>query len=1082
MKRRIFALLVIVLIQNLLFAQTMPPKREFRGVWLSTVCNIDWPISRNDSDIKKQDDLKNYLNHLKDCGVNAVFFQVRPSCDAMYKSQIEPWSYWFTGSQGTAPVVDWDPLEFAIEEAHKLGLELHAWVNPYRAVYAPTTTNTKDINYISHGHIANKHPEWLLKSSNVYILNPGLPQVRDYVLTVFMDIVNRYNIDGLHIDDYFYFYLTNEDSLTYTEYSRGINDIGDWRRDNVNMLIAAVSDSIHSVKPWVKWGVSPRAVWKAGVPEGIGGNGTYNTSFCDPIAWLQAGTVDYLTPQCYYSFGSYRDYGKLVTWWSNQAEENGRHCYPGQGMHHAGEWNEGEILKQVRFNRDTDNCEGSVFFTAHDFYDNPKHTIDSLKENYYFYPSLWPVMDWKVDQGPSPAVNFTYVVEENGSKTISWDDPSNGNPQDTVYDYILYRSPYPMEEVPDMSKLHAILLDREDEYIDTTQGSFYYALSTLDRNKMESDVRFSECPFVQLYYPFYNETLLPLNLSLRWNHSIGALNYQLILDDDSDFDNEPLLDITLSDTSKEVTLQYQKTYYWKIKANNQAQWSPLWHFTTVPAPQVKILKPSNYYEGSSLNPILSWRHFEDAVSYDLRISKDMEMTDIMVSENLLSDTMFQTSQLDYDSYYYWCLRSNKYDRWTDIMTFKTREEFIETIWERTALAQRYPVFLDSNLEATGLALGRYLDNDVLLLLQSYEDSVRINAINANTGDDIALKLNLSGVNSGIHILRDIEFSEDGVIYAANCAAVGGVFKVYQWIDPTAEPVVVYEADNVAYRLGDHITVEGRYDDGSVRLFAPAAMSDKMIKLEWDNVLVGFKATQLTLERGNNKNPGMAVVPGMDELFVTSNDYYIRHFTGNGANIAWMKDNTTMPKNANSIAAFAYNGKTYIAGYVMDTESAHIIDVTDGVSTALKAGATYRMGINENKLLLGDIEVLDNSDGTFTIYVLGNNNGLGAYIFDAASVMVDVSDINVPEKFELGQNYPNPFNPITTIPYYLSENSHIMIKIHDINGRLVSTIYDGYKLAGSFEVRFDANNLSSGIYICSLIAGELKVSRKLVLIK
>lgn len=327
---------------NVLFAMDMPPKREFRGVWLSTVANIDWPKSRYDSDSKKQNDLKNYLLKLKDSGVNAVLMQVRCSCDAMYKSDIEPWSYWFSGTQGQGPSTDWDPLEFAVEEAHKLGMELHAWVNPYRAVVSPSSYNNS--GYIADSHVTKQHPNWILKFSDVWILDPGLPEVRDYITDVLMDIVNRYDIDGLHMDDYFYPYsgITNEDSETFDDYAGAFGNIHNWRRYNINQLVESVSDSINAVKPWVKWGISPFGIWKPGVPEGINGMDAYNTLYCDPIAWLQAGTVDYITPQCYWPFGGGQDYGTLIPWWAEQAYQNGRHFYPGQGLYRQGDWPRGK--------------------------------------------------------------------------------------------------------------------------------------------------------------------------------------------------------------------------------------------------------------------------------------------------------------------------------------------------------------------------------------------------------------------------------------------------------------------------------------------------------------------------------------------------------------------------------------------------------------------------------------------------------------------------------------------------------------------------------------------------------------------
>lgn len=1083
MRKIIPALLVLLLSINALFALDMPPKREFRAVWLSTVVNIDWPKNKLDSDTKKQNDLKNYLIKLKNSGCNAVLMQVRCACDAMYKSDIEPWSYWFSGTQGSGPSTDWDPLTFAVEEAHKLGMELHAWVNPYRAVVGPTSTNVNDSKYISDDHVTKQHPDWILKFSDVHILDPGLPQVRDYISDVLMDIVTRYDIDGLHMDDYFYPYsvIENEDAVTYATYSRGIGNIGNWRRDNINLLVETIMDSINAVKPWVKWGISPFGIYRPGVPQGISGMDAYNVLYCDPIAWLEDQSVDYITPQCYWPFGGGQDYGLLIPWWAQQAKDHDRHFYPGQGMYRAGGWPRGEVPRQIRLNRETDNCDGSVFFTANDFYDNHKNTIDSLKLDLYRYPALWPVMSWKDSIPPMAPQNAFYTVEGDGSKTISWNAPLYSDPADSGYAYVVYRAPYPLDDISNMSNAREIQINQSHEFADNDAGMYYYGITSLDRNKLESPIADMDYPFVHLIYPPYADASTPKDFSAVWADRSSANQFTMEISVSDDF-IAPLQQYTLNDTVNDIALNYQTSYYWRVKADNTVYWSPTWVFTTELPPQVQIQTPLAFYEGTELDPVLTWNHFEDAISFDLEVARDETMSDLVVDRTSLADTSWQLNDLDFAKYYYWRVRSNKYDHWTDIMTFKTREEFIETLWEKTDIAQHYPAFMDSSLEATGLAVGPYRDSTILLVLQNYHDSVKVNAIDPFSGNSMVFELNMTGVSGGTHVLRDIELSEDGLIFAANCANIGETFKVYRWTDEADIPTCVYEAENIAYRLGDHITVSGRDDDGSIVLYAPAAMSDKMLKLEWNVVSSEFEVMQLTMDRGNNTNPSMALVPSSDELYVTSNDYYLRHFTSTGANIAWMKFNLNMPVNANAISSFAYNGKTYIAGYVQDTESAYLIDVSDGVSTALSAGATYRLGINKNSLLLGDIEVLDHEDGTFTIYVLGNQNGVAAYTFDAASAMVDVVDIDTPNNFRLGNNYPNPFNPITTIPYALQKDTYIEIKIHDINGRLISTLYEGYQISGSHEVRFNASDLSSGMYICTLQAGDKKVARKLTLIK
>jgi hypothetical protein len=296
---------------------------------------------------------------------------------------------------------------------------------------------------------------------------------------------------------------------------------------------------------------------------------------------------------------------------------------------------------------------------------------------------------------------------------------------------------------------------------------------------------------------------------------------------------------------------------------------------------------------------------------------------------------------------------------------------------------------------------------VLLVLQSNTDSIKVNALDALTGDALTLDLNLSGIAGGLYALRDIEISADGVIYAANCVESGDTLKVYQWLDPAQPAQCVYTAEDVAFRLGDHITVDGRYDDGSVTIYAAASSHYKLLKLNWNSVSAEFEAEQISLSRMQKEMASVALIPGSDNLYVNSAGYTIREFSQSGQTLAIMADDTGMPSKAHSTAGFKYNDKPYLVSYSKTTESAYILDIYDGSTQALSAGATYKLGLEDNLSAAGDVEVLDHQDGTFSIFVLGNQNGVAAYRFDAASASVGIADADVPGTFKLGQNYPNP---------------------------------------------------------------------------
>ncbi|MDX5419149.1 MAG: family 10 glycosylhydrolase, partial [Hymenobacteraceae bacterium] len=296
--------LLCILLSLALFLNGMAqsvPKREFRGAWIATYANIDWP-NRTQTPAQQQAALISILDHHKATGINAVFLQVRSQCDALYPSQLEPWSADLTGLQGRAPSMPWDPITFAIEECRKRGMEFHAWINPYRAI-----ANYNNISTFDPTHVARRKPEWLLAAGNQRILNPALQEVRDYVTTVIEDIVTRYDVDGIHFDDYFYPNAVFNDDDSYLADPRGIMDRGDWRRDNVNKLVQQVSESIKAAKPWVKFGISPSGIYRNSTNPAIGSNTSglqhYVTLYADSRKWLQEGWIDYLAPQVYWYIG-----------------------------------------------------------------------------------------------------------------------------------------------------------------------------------------------------------------------------------------------------------------------------------------------------------------------------------------------------------------------------------------------------------------------------------------------------------------------------------------------------------------------------------------------------------------------------------------------------------------------------------------------------------------------------------------------------------------------------------------------------------------------------------------------------------
>ncbi|MCY3736678.1 MAG: family 10 glycosylhydrolase [Gemmatimonadaceae bacterium] len=492
MARPVHLLLVLALCSALTAAEAraqaaQPPKHEFRGAWIATVFNLDWP--RAASPAEQQAELLLMLDRLSDAGINAVFFQVRTECDALYDSPLEPWSRWLTGRQGAAPDPWYDPLAFAVREAHRRGMELHAWFNPYRAREGSAYERSAD-------HVTRTHPQWVLQFGDLRILDPGRAAVREYVTRVVMDVARRYDIDGVHFDDYFYPYppnhISDEDAATFAEESRGFTSLPEWRRDNVNLFIAQVADSLRALRPALKFGVSPFGIWKNGVPEGIQGLDAHDVIFADPTAWLAAGTVDYLAPQLYWPFGGPQDYESLASWWAEQIR--GLHLYTGHALYRAAsETNFGtlfsaeEIPRQVRFSRDIPEILGSVFFRARNLtHHSSQGFAEVLKTELYQHPALTPPMAWKASEPPAAPGGVELTSMGDGEVELSW-HPVEGSRRYAVYRVRSSTSPDPEASALDARNLLAVT--GETALVDRPEGSepHHYFVRAVGGNSSESD-------------------------------------------------------------------------------------------------------------------------------------------------------------------------------------------------------------------------------------------------------------------------------------------------------------------------------------------------------------------------------------------------------------------------------------------------------------------------------------------------------------------------------------------------------------------------------------------------------------------
>lgn len=399
MKKTILLSLTITLFAYCsLFAQ-QPRNFELRGVWVASVENIDWPSKKNLSVEQQKQEFIQLLEMHKANGMNAIFMQIRPAGDALYPSPYEPWSEYLTGKQGLAPYPYYDPLEFMISETHKRGMEFHAWLNPYRAVFNILKSS------VAPDHLSKTHPEWFLVYGDKKYFNPGLPEVREHTVRVVKDMVSRYDLDGIHMDDYFYPYRIAgkefPDQSTFEKYGRGLNK-DDWRRSNCDSIILQLFKAIRSTKPRVRFGISPFGVWrnKSQDPDGSdtkAGMNNYDDLYADILLWLKKGWIDYVTPQLYWERGhKLADYDVLLKWWNEHGYN--RHIYIGMGIYRGGSndaWKKtDEIPVQIQELRKFNNTQGSVYFSSKSFERNYNGWNDSLRNNYYHYPAIVPPMPW----------------------------------------------------------------------------------------------------------------------------------------------------------------------------------------------------------------------------------------------------------------------------------------------------------------------------------------------------------------------------------------------------------------------------------------------------------------------------------------------------------------------------------------------------------------------------------------------------------------------------------------------------------------------------------------------------------------
>ncbi|TKI66317.1 glycoside hydrolase family 10 protein [Lysinibacillus mangiferihumi] len=495
-------LLLIPVFTNQKATANSLPQNEMRAAWIATVSNIDMKAGMSKTQYTQW--VQSTLDKLKANNFNTVIFQVKPLNDALYPSKLAPWSSYITGkTQGTNP--GFDPLQIMLDEAHKRGLELHAWVNPYRV-----TMPSQTLSNLAADNVARKNSNWVVKYGKQYYLDPGLPEVQNYLLSTIEELVSNYDIDAVHMDDYFYPYKikgeTFQDQQTFKKYGGSFNNIEDWRRNNVNQLVKKVYASIKAIKPHVQYGISPFGIWRNKKQDSTGSNtngmSNYDDLYADTRQWIKDGSIDYIAPQIYWSRNhKAANYSVLLDWWGREVQTYAKvhpvNLYIGMANHKVGNdsdatWkNKTELISQVIANRENNNVQGQMHFSLRSINNNALGHASYLNQQLYNYKALTPSIYWKDSAIPLCPTDVKLSKESIGMKlTIS--DENSTQPRK----YVIYRFDGTKEgSYEDVKNIVDVVYNTQGTtiYVDTKANKnkvYTYGIKSISATGVESKTAF----------------------------------------------------------------------------------------------------------------------------------------------------------------------------------------------------------------------------------------------------------------------------------------------------------------------------------------------------------------------------------------------------------------------------------------------------------------------------------------------------------------------------------------------------------------------------------------------------------------
>lgn len=980
-------LLIGCLVALCAFSFAESPKREMRASWVATVENIDWPRTRitgtGEQAEQQRKTQKNELiaifDRLVATNMNVALLQIRPMADALYPTEMTTWSRYLTNTRSKDP--GYDPLRFAIDEAHKRGIELHGWMNPYRYENTGMTHPATD-------YMRAQHPEWILKIGDQSILNPGLPEVRTHIADVTREVIVNYpDIDGIVWDDYFYIAgISGEDNAAYQAYNPGNLSLSDWRRDNVNKTVKEVYDTIQACNPEILFGISPRGIWSVSsaaaakyeveLPRGITGSDNYNSIYCDGLAWLSQGTIDYISPQLYWStYSTGQDYDVLCPWWYSVAKKYDRHFYSSMGLYRN--WEKSEYKLEVERNRETDPvAPGCIFFS-----DTNLATYGSyLRENCFTSPALRPVISWKTPKTLAAVTNLqlkndSLVWDKSAQKysvyllpLTSTDDMAEMEKATNLLG-VTYANAYNISNYIDHLATHKFAVRVMDGYANESAPAFFVNTAT-------DMITTSEASEI-------TQTSAKLNGTAMSTTAISEIGFEW----KKEGENYTKIAGTLQSgylTAELTGLTLNTKYIYRAFLTNESG-------TNYGREVTFVTKQKN-------PPILTTAAATDVTGTTAKLHGTATPTDDPIiakgfewkKENgtyktetvTTSGTEFELelANLDFRTVYIY-----KTFATTETGTFYGEEqqfitgssgEITETVvvkelWKKTRS--------DANYIYTGNEQRSMAYYDGKLYIPRITEAGTFVIVDAKTGEKIAdktaeyfsSKWNMMSVaisNDGQILFGSSLIGSSSITVNVSDRENGGVSKTETFSLPGFG-----RCDYFSF-FGEFNTEEGGY------LFALSNTSQKVLKVPVKN---GEFGTPQTIS--NNKIPtGLStktLALGENELYLqTSTTIPSRHAVSNGnlleefGAVAPIED----PEGTSGMAIFTLLGHKYMVTPATNRGSIDIFDITNGLPEAQQvAKSTENIGNTENSAYTIGICATTSNDSAF-IYVMAPNNGLAAY--------------------------------------------------------------------------------------------------------